>query len=59
MKEKIKVTCYRKTEYWNDREKAKDFYFQRMKESYGVERDGYVNIYIQLVDGCVECHDGR
>lgn len=57
MKEKIKITCYRKEEYWDDREKAKAFYLDCMRHSEGAERDRYVNIYIQLCEGQIECTD--
>lgn len=57
MKEEIKITCYGKTETWENREKAKAFYFECMISSEGAERDRYVNIYTQLCLGYVECRD--
>lgn len=57
LKEKIKITCYGKTEYWDDREKAKAFYLECMMYSEGAERDRYVNIYTQLCLGNTECYD--
>jgi hypothetical protein len=57
MKERIKVVCYGKAEYWDDREKAKEFYLDCMRNSEGAERDRYVNIYIQLCDGLSQCED--
>lgn len=56
-KEKIKITCYGKTEIWADREKAKLFYLDCMANSEGAERDRYVNIYLQLMSGETECFD--
>ena len=57
MKESIKITCYGKVEHWNNREKAKAFYFDCMINSEGAERDRYVNIYAQLCLGHTECFD--
>ena len=57
MIEKIIVVCYGKAEIWEDREKAKEFYFDCMMNSEGAERDRYVNIYMQLCQGFVNCID--
>jgi len=58
-KEEIKVTCYGKTEVYDSREAAEDFYLKCMAGSEGAERDRYVNIYLQLREGKTKCTDGE
>ena len=53
----IKVTCYNKTEFWNDREAAKRFYLRAMSNSEGVAFEHYSSIYEQLCCGSVVCDD--
>ena len=56
-KEKVKITCYGKAEYWDDREKAKMFYLECMMGSEGSEQQRYTQIYLQLCEGQMECSD--
>lgn len=56
-KEKIKITCYGKTEVWTDRAKAMDFYLEGMCACQGSEAERYTNIYCQLMDGKTEVSD--
>lgn len=53
----IKVTCYGKTEEWTSREDAQAFYIRCLQNSEGAERDRYLAIYLQLIDGEYVCSD--
>ncbi len=52
----VTITCYGKTEKM-EREKAKKFYLDCMKNSEGSEQERYTNIYTQLMDGATVCFD--
>ena len=59
MDKKIKVVCYGKAEYWEDREAAKMFYFEAMMCSDGAERNRYSQIFTELSLGYNVCTDGE
>lgn len=52
----VKVTCYGETKVW-EREDAIKFFLEGMRWCEGAERDRYVNIYLQLLDGAKEAFD--
>ena len=54
----VTVVCYGKTETWEDREEAKQFYLQAIAGTEGSERERYTNIYCALCDGAKICKDG-
>lgn len=56
MNEKVKVTCYRKTEIMTRRE-AMQFYYEGMQCSEGSEHERYETIFFQLLEGHMECSD--
>ncbi len=53
----VKVTCYGKTEVWDTREEATDFYLQAICGSEGSECERYMKIYADLLSGNIECSD--
>lgn len=53
----VTITCYGKTEVWDDRKAAIRFYRKGADECEGAERDRYVRIVFQLLDGKTECFD--
>lgn len=55
--QKIKITCYGRTEEWSDRNKAMAFYSQAIAETEGSERERYTNIYIGLMEGETNIRD--
>ena len=55
--EKIKVTCYGKTQEWDSREEAQEFYLLGILNTDGSEKNRYIEIYSQLCAGCMECSD--
>jgi len=52
----VTITCYNKTEQMK-RGDAIKFYAEGMNCCEGSERDRYTNIYMQLMDGRMECYD--
>lgn len=52
----VKVTCYGQTQTW-EREDAIKFYADGARYCEGSERDRYINIYFQLLDGAKEAYD--
>lgn len=54
----ITITCYGKTETWDDRKKAIDFYKEAVAWSDGCERERYMNILLGLYNGDMVCSDG-
>jgi hypothetical protein len=55
--EKIKITCYGETRIWDDRKKAIAHFEEAVEACEGAERNRYVNIYLQLIEGYTECKD--
>lgn len=55
--EPIRITCYRCTEEWLDRNNAMSFYYEGMMMCEGSERDRYTDIFMQLGAGCMDCTD--
>ncbi len=53
----VRITCYGKTETYDSRKEAADFYFQAICGSEGSERDRYMTIYAQLLQGMNDCSD--
>lgn len=58
-KSKITVICYGEREEWDNRDEAIYHYKECVANSDGAERDRYVNILIDLLDGLVLCSDGE
>ena len=56
-KEIIKVICYGQEEIYTDRKKAMKFYRECADNSEGAERERYVNILFDLMDGKTLCTD--
>lgn len=52
----VRVTCYGQTQVW-ERQDALKFYADGIRFCEGAERDRYVNIYFQLLDGAKEARD--
>lgn len=57
-KEAIKIICYGQEEIYTDRKKAIQFYRDCADHSEGAERERYVNILFDLMDGKSLCTDG-
>jgi len=55
----VTVKCYGKEEKWASRQEAMNFYVEGMMCCEGSERDRYVNIYCDLVEGKDYCIDGK
>lgn len=55
--EPIRITCYRRTEEWLDRNNAMSFYYEGVMMCDGCERDRYTDIFMQLGAGCMDCTD--
>lgn len=53
----VKVTCYGETKVWDDRQEAIKEFLEGVNCCEGAERARYMNIYMQLMDGCTECVD--
>ena len=53
----ITTNCYGKSREWANRESAMQFFMECIASSEGSERNRYVNIYLQLIQGCNECYD--
>ncbi len=53
----VKTVCYEKTDEWNTREEAEQFFLRAMASSEGSECNRYVNIYTQLKMGKEVCTD--
>lgn len=56
LNEKVKVTCYRRTEVMT-RKKAIDEFYEGMIFCDGSEAERYTTIYLQLMEGRMECSD--
>ena len=54
--EKVSILCYNEIETMT-REEALDKYRECVEYSDGCERERYVNIFFQLLDGCSICRD--
>lgn len=57
-KEAIKIICYGQEEIYTDRKKAMQFYMNCADNSEGSERERYINILFDLMDGKSLCTDG-
>lgn len=53
----VKVTCYGKSETWDSRKEAADFYLKAIAGSEGSECERYTKIYTELLMGLSECSD--
>lgn len=53
----VTTVCYGKKQVWDSRKEAADFFLQAIAGTEGSERDRYVNIYLQLNEGCDVCSD--
>ena len=53
----ITITCYGKTEKWNNRQAAINHFLSCMMSSEGSEQERYSRIYMQLLDGATVCSD--
>ena len=56
LREKVKITCYNKTETMI-REEAIEFYREGVMCCDGCEKERYMNILLQLLDGEKVCSD--
>lgn len=57
--EKVTITCYGETKIWEDRSDALRFYKQGAESSDGCERQRYMNIVLQLMEGRKICTDNE
>lgn len=55
--QKVTTVCNGKSEVWEDREEAKDFFIRQVMTTEGEEHYRYECIYIQLIHGLSECSD--
>ncbi len=53
----VKVTCYGKTEIWDNRNEARDFYREAVEGSDGSEQSRYMKILMEIMDGAKEASD--
>ena len=53
----VKITCYGKTQTWDSRKEAADFYLRAIAGSEGSECERYTKIYTELLMGLSECTD--
>ena len=53
----VTTVCYGKKQVWDSRKEAADFFLQAIAGTEDSERDRYVNIYLQLNEGCDVCSD--
>lgn len=53
----IKIICYGRTEEWESREEAIEYFGQAAMCTEGSERERYMNIYFDLLDGKEICID--
>ena len=53
----VTTICYGKTDVWDSRKKAADFFLQAIAGSEGAECERYTTIYAKLVEGCTVCSD--
>jgi hypothetical protein len=53
----VKITCYGKTQTWDSRKEAADFYLRAIAGSEGSECERYTKIYTELLMGFSECSD--
>ena len=56
MNDLVRITCYGKTETM-ERAEAIRFYREGVESCDGAERNRYVNILMDLLDGKTECND--
>lgn len=56
--DRVKITCYRSTEYMN-RDDAIRFYMEGVRNCDGAERNRYMNILLDLLDGLNVATDER
>ena len=55
--EEVTITCYSETKRWDDRIDALHFYKQGVAASEGCERERYMRIVLQLMEGRKVCTD--
>lgn len=53
----VQITCYGKTETWDSRKEAADFYLRAIAGSEGSECERYTKIYTELLMGKEVCTD--
>lgn len=53
----VKTICYGKTEVWDSRKDAADFFLQAIAGSEGAECERYATIYTKLIFGSEVCSD--
>lgn len=54
----VTTICYGKTEVWDSRKEAADFFLRAIAGSEGAECERYTTIYAKLVSGEKICSDG-
>ena len=55
----VRVICYGKEDIWKNREDAIRFYREGVACCDGSERERYVNVLMDLLDGKAVCTDER
>lgn len=55
----VTVICYGEEKVWESRSEAIAFYLEGIEACGGSERDRYMNVYIDLIEGRAVCTDGR
>lgn len=55
----VRITCYGKTEIWDNRDEAAEFYVRAMAGSKGNEYERYSRIFSDLMAGKSECSDSE
>ncbi len=56
-KKSVKVICYGEEKIWSSRKEAIEFYLEGISYCEGSERDRYINIYLDLINGLEVCTD--
>lgn len=54
----VTTVCYGKTEVWDSRKDAAEFFLQAIAGSEGAECERYTTIYAKLIEGLDVCSDG-
>ena len=54
----VETTCYGHKDKWESKEKAIGYFSECAMCSEGSERERYMNIILQLLNGQIKCSDG-
>lgn len=57
--QEIMTVCYGQRETWRSRKKAMAAFLEAVAATEGHERERYLNVYLELLDGKTVCTDGE